>query len=70
MKEKFTPYGIVIDTVNFTNIATDEETQAEVNRKIAASLTPELIEKIKFKKWDGQLPTVQGDTATIVDITS
>lgn len=140
LKEKFIPYGIVIDTVNFTNIATDEETQAaiqkkvtaqqemelaeiesktakiqaekdkevaliaaqkdkekaeieaemlkieaegkaqaeiiaaeaqaEANRKIAASLTPELIEKIKFEKWDGQLPTVQGDTATIVDITS
>lgn len=139
LKEKFIPYGIVIDTVNFTNIATDEETQAaiqkkvtaqqemelaeiesktakiqaekdkevaliaaqkdkekaeieaemlkieaegkaqaeiiaaeaqaEANRKIAASLTPELIEKIKFEKWDGQLPTVQGETATIVDIT-
>lgn len=139
LKEKFIPYGIVIDTVNFTNIATDEETQAaiqkkvtaqqemelaeiesktakiqaekdkevaliaaqkdkekaeieaemlkieaegkaqaeiiaaeaqaEANRKIAASLTPELIEKIKFEKWNGQLPTVQGDTATIVDIT-
>ena len=139
LKEKFVPYGIVIDTVNFTNIATDEETQAaiqkkvtaqqemelaeiesktakiqaekdkevaliaaqkdkekaeieaemlkieaegkaqaemiaaeaqaEANRKIAASLTPELIEKIKYEQWNGELPTVQGDTATIVDIT-
>ena len=138
LKEKFVPYGIVIDTVNFTNIATDEETQAaiqkkvtaqqemelaeiesktakiqaekdkevaliaaqkdkekaeieaemlkieaegkaqaemiaaeaqaEANRKIAASLTPELIEKIKYEQWNGELPTVQGDTATIVDI--
>ena len=139
LKEKFVPYGIVIDTVNFTNIATDEETQAaiqkkvtaqqemelaeiesktakiqaekdkevaliaaqkdkekaeieaemlkieaegkaqaemiaaeaqaEANRKIAASLTPELIEKIKYEQWNGELPTVQGDTAAIVDIT-
>ena len=139
LKEKFVPYGIVIDTVNFTNIATDEETQAaiqkkvtaqqemelaeiesktakiqaekdkevaliaaqkdkekaeieaemlkieaegkaqaemiaaeaqaEANRKIAASLTPELIEKIKYEQWNGELPTVQGDAATIVDIT-
>ena len=139
LKEKFVPYGIIIDTVNFTNIATDEETQAaiqkkvtaqqemelaeiesktakiqaekdkevaliaaqkdkekaeieaemlkieaegkaqaeiiaaeaqaEANRKIAASLTPELIEKIKYEQWNGELPTVQGDAATIVDIT-
>ena len=139
LKEKFVRYGIIIDTVNFTNIATDEETQAaiqkkvtaqqemelaeiesktakiqaekdkevaliaaqkdkekaeieaemlkieaegkaqaemiaaeaqaEANRKIAASLTPELIEKIKYEQWNGELPTVQGDTATIVDIT-
>lgn len=139
LKEKFVPYGIVIDTVNFTNIATDEETQAaiqkkvtaqqemelaeiesktakiqaekdkevaliaaqkdkekaeieaemlkieaegkaqaemiaaeaqaEANRKIAASLTPELIEKIKYEQWNGELPKVQGDSATIVDIT-
>ena len=139
LKEKFVPYGIVIDTVNFTNIATDEETQAaiqkkvtaqqemelaeiesktakiqaekdkevaliaaqkdkekaeieaemlkieaegkaqaemiaaeaqaEANRKIAASLTPELIEKIKYEQWNGELPTVQGGAATIVDIT-
>ena len=139
LKEKFVPYGIIIDTVNFTNIATDEETQAaiqkkvtaqqemelaeiesktakiqaekdkevaliaaqkdkekaeieaemlkieaegkaqaemiaaeaqaEANRKIAASLTPELIEKIKYEQWNGELPKVQGDSATIVDIT-
>ena len=33
------------------------------------SLTPELIEKIKYEQWNGELPKVQGDTATIVDIT-
>lgn len=139
LKEKFEPYGIVIDTVNFTNISTDVETQAaiqkkvtaqqelelaeieaktakiqaekdkevaliaaqqnkekseieaemvrieatakadaqkiaadaeaEANRKIAQSLTPELIEKIKYEHWDGALPQVQGSGATIVDVT-
>ena len=111
LKEKFEPYGILIDTVNFTNISTDKETsaaiqkkvtaqqelelanieaktakveaekekqvaevnaekkkieaegnaeatkikaaaQAEANKEIAASLTPELIEKIKYDKWN------------------
>lgn len=139
LKEKFEPYGIIIDTVNFTNISTDAETseaiqkkvnaqqelelanieaktaqvqaekdkqvaliaaeqekeksaiqaeqakikaegeaeakriaaeaEAEANSKIAASLTPELIEKIKYEKWNGTLPTVQGSGATIVDVT-
>lgn len=139
LKEKFEPYGIIIDTVNFTNISTDSETaeaiqkkvnaqqelelanieaktakvqaekdkevaliaaeqekeratiqaeqakikaegeaeakriaaeaEAEANKKIAASLTPELIDKIKYEKWNGTLPTVQGSGATIVDIT-
>lgn len=139
LKAKFEPYGIIIDTVNFTNISTDEETQAaiqkkvtaqqelelaqieaqtakvqaekdkqvalieaeknketamiqaeqakikaegeaeakkiaaeaeaEANRKIAESLTPELIEKIKYEAWDGKLPTVQGSGMPIIDIT-
>ena len=139
LKAKFEPYGIIIDTVNFTNISTDDETQAaiqkkvtaqqelelaqieaqtakvqaekdkqvalieaeknketamiqaeqakikaegeaeakkiaaeaeaEANRKIAESLTPELIEKIKYEAWDGKLPTVQGSGTPIIDIT-
>lgn len=139
LKAKFEPYGIIIDTVNFTNISTDEETQAaiqkkvtaqqelelaqieaqtakvqaekdkqvalieaeknketamiqaeqakikaegeaeakkiaaeaeaEANRKIAESLTPELIEKIKYEAWDGKLPTVQGSSTPIIDMT-
>jgi regulator of protease activity HflC (stomatin/prohibitin superfamily) len=138
LKAKFEPYGIIIDTVNFTNISTDEETQAaiqkkvtaqqelelaqieaetakiqaekdkevalieaeknketaliqaeqakikaegeaeakkiaaeaeaEANRKIAESLTPELIEKIKYEQWNGELPQVQGNATPIVNI--
>lgn len=139
LKEKFAPYGIIIDTVNFTDISVDDETaaaiqkkvtaqqelelanieaqtakiqaekdkevaliaaqqekekasiqaeqakikaqgdadalklqaeaQAQANRKIAESLTPELIEKIKYEKWNGQVPKVQGGSTPIVSIT-
>lgn len=124
LREKFDQYGILIDTVNFTNIEVDPETaaaiqkkvnaqqelelanieaqtaqvqankdkqvaqieaetavieanaeaevlriaaeaEADANRKIAASLTPELIEKIKFERWNGQLPTVSGAGAIV-----
>ncbi len=138
LKEKFAPYGIVIDTVNFTDISVDNETaaaiqkkvtaqqelelanieaetarvqaekdkevalieaqknketaeinaeqaaivaegeanarkiaaqaEAEANTVIAKSLTPELIEKIKYENWNGQLPQVQGNGSSIVDI--
>lgn len=138
LKEKFEPYGIIIDTVNFTNIQTDSETsaaiqkkvtaqqefelanieaqtakvqadkdkqvalieaeknkemaiiqaeqakikaegeaeakrisaqaEAEANRKIAESLTPELIEKLKIKRWKGDVPQVQGNGVPILNI--
>ena len=47
LKAKFKPYGIVIDTVNFTNISTDEETQAAIQKKVNAQQELELarIEK-------------------------
>lgn len=124
LREKFSAYGIIIDTVNFTDISVDEETaaaiqkkvtaqqelelanieaqtakvqaekdkevasiaaetavvkaeaeaealriaaeaEADANRVIAASLTPELIEKIKYEQWDGKMPTVSGSSAII-----
>lgn len=124
LKGKFDQYGILIDTVNFTNIEVDPETaaaiqkkvnaqqelelanieaqtakvqankdkevaqvaaetaviqanaeaevvkiaaaaEADANRKIAASLTPELIEKIKYEQWDGKMPTVTGGSSLI-----
>lgn len=51
---------------NATKIKADAE--AEANSKIAESLTPELIEKAKIDKWKGDVPTVSGAGATIVDI--
>ena len=138
LKEKFLPYGIVIDTANFTSISVDDETaaaiqkkvtaqqelelanieaqtakiqaekdkqvalieaeknketaqiqaeqakikaegeaeakkiaadaEAEANKKIADSLTPELIEKIKYEQWNGELPQVQGSNTPIVNM--
>lgn len=138
LREKFAAYGIIIDTVNFTDISVDSETAAAIQKKvtaqqelelanieaetakiqaekdrevariqaekdkevaqikaeqaiikaegeaealriaaeaeaaanemIAASLTGNLIEKIKYEQWDGKLPTVQGADGTIIDI--
>lgn len=127
LREKFDVYGIIIDTVNFTDISVDAETAAAIqkkvtaqqelelanieaqtakiqaekdkqvaeiaaqqaiveaeaaaevvrieaeaeaaaNQKIAASLTPELIEKIKYEQWNGELPTVSGNATPIIGI--
>lgn len=127
LKEKFEPYGIIIDTVNFTDIAVDKETEkaiqkkvtaqqelelaniekqtakvqaekdkevaiinaekekeqaqieaeavkieseaeADANRRIAKSLTKELIEKNKIEKWNGDVPQVQGNSTPIIDM--
>lgn len=47
------------------------EAEAEANRKIAESLTSELIEKQKIEKWNGDVPMVQGnDGSVIVDVGS
>ena len=41
--------------------------EAEANKKIADSLTNELLEKQKIDKWDGKLPVVQSDGETIIN---
>lgn len=42
LKEKFDPYGIIIDTVNFTRIETDSETEAAIQQKVNAQQEQEL----------------------------
>lgn len=37
------------------------EAEAEANRKIAASLTAPILEKMYYDAWDGKLPTVVGN---------
>ena len=44
------------------------EAEANANKMIADSLTPELIENNKISKWNGEVPTVSGSGATIVDV--
>lgn len=46
----------------------EAEAEAEANRKLAESLTDEVIENKTIEKWDGKLPTVTGDNGTIIDI--
>ena len=126
LKLKFDKYGIIIDTVNFTDISVDDETaaaiqkkvtaqqelelaqveaqtakvqaekdkqvaqiaaetkiidanaqadairiaaeaEADANRKIAQSLTDELIKYTYAQAWDGQLPKITNGGATIID---
>ena len=42
--------------------------EAEANRKIAESLTPELIEKLKYEQWNGDVPKITGNSTPIVDV--
>jgi regulator of protease activity HflC (stomatin/prohibitin superfamily) len=46
----------------------EAEAQAQANREIADSLTPELIEQMKYEKWDGVLPYIEGSSTPIVNI--
>lgn len=41
------------------------EAEAEANSKIAASLTPEFIEKMRIDKWTGEVPRVSGSGSII-----
>ena len=138
LREKFDQYGIIIDTVNFTDISVDAETAAAIqkkvtaqqelelanieaqtakvqaekerevaliqaqkdkeaaeiqaetdiieanaaadvvriaaeaeaaaNQKIAASLTPALIEKIKYEQWNGVTPKVTSSGGSIISM--
>ena len=46
----------------------EAEAEADANKKIAESLTPELIEKQKIEKWNGDVPQVQGNATPIVNM--
>lgn len=42
------------------------EAEAEANKKIAASVTEELIDYTKVQQWNGELPTITGGSSPIV----
>jgi regulator of protease activity HflC (stomatin/prohibitin superfamily) len=44
------------------------QAEASANELIAESLTPELIEKQKIDKWNGDVPMVSGASNAIVDV--
>ena len=48
------------------------EKEAEMNSKIASSLTPELLEYFKLQNWNGALPTFWGSTGSdlLIDVES
>lgn len=48
----------------------EAEAEAEANKKIAESLTPELIEKQKIDKWKGDVPKVSGQSSQIINMDS
>lgn len=55
LKEKFEPYGIIIDTVNFTDISVDAETQAAIQKKVTAQ------QELELAKIEAQTATVQAE---------
>ena len=79
--EKFSSEQMIVTQQNLNQVAVSKaeaeakakllaaEAEAEANKKIAESLTPELIEKIKYEKWNGIVPQVQGTGSTIIDLT-
>ncbi|MDR1734071.1 MAG: prohibitin family protein [Oscillospiraceae bacterium] len=46
-------------------ILTEAEAQAKANQLLAASISANLVEYEKIKKWDGKMPTVTGGQAII-----
>ena len=47
------------------SILVKAQAQAQANQKLAESLTPNLVEYEKIKKWDGKMPQVSGGSAII-----
>lgn len=50
------------------SLLTKAKAEAEANRIISNSLTPTLVEYEKIKQWNGILPQVQGNGASIVNL--
>lgn len=50
------------------SILLEAEAQAKANKILAASITNELVNYEKIKKWDGKLPQVSGGASTMIDL--
>jgi regulator of protease activity HflC (stomatin/prohibitin superfamily) len=42
--------------------------EAEANKTLNASITPEILEYFKIERWNGKLPTVTGNSSTLIDL--
>lgn len=49
-------------------LAIEAEGIAEYNKKIAQSLTPELVNQMTVEKWNGQLPQVTGSEGMMIQV--
>ena len=67
LKSKFDKYGIIIDTVNFTDISVDDETAAAIQKKVTAQQELELAQveaqtaKVQAEK-DKQVAQIAAET--------
>lgn len=70
LKEKFDKYGIIIDTVNFTDISVDTETAEAIQRKVNAQQELEIAQveaetaKVQANK-DKEVAEIAAETALI-----
>ena len=70
LKEKFEKYGIIIDTVNFTDISVDAETAEAIQRKVNAQQELEIAQieaetaKVQAEK-DKEVAEIAAETALI-----
>ncbi|MCF0131965.1 MAG: prohibitin family protein [Pseudobutyrivibrio sp.] len=46
----------------------EAQADAEANKLLSESITQEILEQQKIEKWDGKLPTVQGNSNAIIDV--
>lgn len=53
---------------NSKAVLTEAEAQAAANRKIAESLSANLVELRKIEKWDGKLPQVSGGNTPFINV--
>jgi len=49
-------------------IITRAQAEADANKLIAESLTPEILEMMKYESWNGALPQVTGGSNTVIPI--
>ena len=42
--------------------------EAEANRTLQSSITPAVLEYFKIERWNGHLPTVTGNSSTLINL--